>query len=248
MRLGTMYSLTRFSRTLTNVSSEIWTQRHWQRTSALQCCHNQPAVDKMIPIYFKPKDGSAAPGRVSQIFISDKAQSDKLNKSKLRDISRVDSTIRCASSDPYVAILVDLGRSYHEEFEASWEKVDTNDAYSLRIYAAGINAATFPFLTPHPYIVETLRHIVSPPKLPAQEGLRDKVKFGSTRTKSHLFWEIGNEKEESTHEDLDMGGEKNVSEEEVMDEEMDIEVGTNANEEADTDEEADTNEVMDDRD
>ena len=191
----------RFSRTLTNVSSEIWTQRHWQRTSALQCCHNQPAVDKMIPIYFKPKDGSPAPGRVSQIFISDKAQSDK-NKSKLRDISRVDSTVKCASSDPYVAILVDLGRSYHEEFEASWEKVDTNDAYSLRIYAAGINAATFPFLTPHPYIIETLRHIVSPPKLPAQEGLRDKVNFGSTRTKSHLFWEIGNE-EADTNEVMD---------------------------------------------
>ena len=193
---GVRYDLlvdSRLSRTLMNASSEIWTRRHWQRTSALQCCHNQHAVDKMIPIYFKPEDGSSAPGRVSQIFISHKAQSGK-NKSHLRDISRVDSTIDCASSDAYVAILVDLGTSDDDEFEASWQKIDTNDAYSLRIYAGGINATTFPFLTCHPYIIETLRHIVSPPKLPAQEGLRDKVKFGSTRTKSHLFWEIGNEK------------------------------------------------------
>ena len=153
----------------------------------------------MIPIYFKPKDGSSAPGRVSQIFISDKAQT-RNNNLALGKISRVDPTINCASSVPYVAILVDLGRLDIEGFEASWKQVDTNDAYSLRIYAAGINVTTFPFLARHPRIIETLRHIFSPSKLPAQKGLQDKVKFGSTRTKSHLFWEIGNGNEESMAE------------------------------------------------
>ena len=119
-----------FSRTLTNASSKIWTLRHWQRTSALQCCHNQHAVDKMIPIYFKPKDGSSEPGRVSQIFISDKAQSSQ-NKLALEKIDREDSTIDCASSEAYVAILVDLGRLDHNEFKARWKKVGTDDAYSL---------------------------------------------------------------------------------------------------------------------
>ena len=208
----------RSSKTLMNTSSEIWTLRHWQRTSALQCCHNQPTVDKMIPVYFKPKDDSSAPGRVSQIFISDRVQS-RSNKYKLRNISRRDSTINCASSDPYVAIVVDLGKSDHA-FEAKWKKVDTNDAYSLRIYAAGINATTFPFLTRHPYIIETLRRIVSPPKSPAQQGLQDKVKFGSTCTEPHLFWE-GNENEERTDENMGTDGEKSVDEEEDMDEDMD---------------------------
>ena len=30
-----------------------WTLRHWQRTSGVQCCHQQPLIDKVIPIYFK---------------------------------------------------------------------------------------------------------------------------------------------------------------------------------------------------
>ena len=209
-----------FSETLTNTSSEVWTLRHWKRTSALQCCHNQPAVDKMIPIYFKPKAGFSAQGRVSQIFILDKARS-KGSQTELRYINRRDSSIKCGSPDsPYVVILVDLGLPEHA-FEASWKKVDTDDTYSLRIYAAGMNTTTFPFLTNHPYIVETLQRIISPPKSPAQEGLQDKMRFGSTRTERHLFWEIGNENGNTILEERTDGEPKSVDEKERTDEAMD---------------------------
>ncbi|KAF9244221.1 hypothetical protein BU15DRAFT_59546 [Melanogaster broomeanus] len=49
-----------------------WTLRHWHRTSAVQCCHHQPSIDKVIPIYFKSLAASDE-NCVSQIFISDKA-------------------------------------------------------------------------------------------------------------------------------------------------------------------------------
>ncbi|KAI6042757.1 hypothetical protein EDC04DRAFT_881013 [Pisolithus marmoratus] len=38
-----------------------WTLRHWHRTSAVQCCYNQPFVDKMIPVYFKDNDERLSP-------------------------------------------------------------------------------------------------------------------------------------------------------------------------------------------
>ncbi|KAG1732293.1 hypothetical protein EDB19DRAFT_1912133 [Suillus lakei] len=55
-------------------NAQEWTLRHWHRTSAVQCCHLQPLVDKMIPIYFDdPALGSNDADRMSQMFVSDKA-------------------------------------------------------------------------------------------------------------------------------------------------------------------------------
>ncbi|KAL4064133.1 hypothetical protein V8B97DRAFT_2026162 [Scleroderma yunnanense] len=144
------------------ISANGWTQRHWHRTSALQCCHGQPAVDKVIPIYFKPQTGSSSPGQVSQIFISDKAQK-KSNKFQLNFISRKNLMIDCTSTCPYIAILIDFGRPNHA-FDAHWATAG-EDAPSLRIYAAGTNTTTFPFLKDHPYVVEVLRHLISSGKI-----------------------------------------------------------------------------------
>ena len=101
---------------------------------------------------------------------------------------------------------------------ATW--AHNKDASSLRIYAAGINTTTFPFLTDHPYIIKTLGRIMSLSKLLTQQDLQDKIKFGSTRTEPHLFWEIGNENGDTIREesmDTD-NGEQTVDEEEDMDE------------------------------
>ena len=115
--------------------------------------------------------------------------------------------------------MVDLGQSNHA-FEASWSKGDKKDVSLLGIYAAGINTTTFPLLTDHPYIIETLGRILSPSKSPTQQDLQDKVKFGSTRTEPRLFWEIGNENGDTIREkSMDMDdGEQSVDEEEDTDE------------------------------
>ena len=158
-------------------STQEWTLRHWQRTSAVQCCHHQPGIDKMIPFFYMSEDGSP---QMSQIFISDKAQQSS-NKSQLNYITR--KKINCISQLPYIAILVDLGLS-SPAFEANWFSIDGVE--SLRIYAAGINSTTFPFLDRHSHIADTLRYITSPPKSPALQDLQAKMVFGSSCRKLHM--------------------------------------------------------------
>ncbi|KAI6042390.1 hypothetical protein EDC04DRAFT_1000571 [Pisolithus marmoratus] len=120
-----------------------WTLRHWHRTSAVQCSHNQPLVDKMIPIYFKDYPGDTDLSRVSQIFVSDNAQRSS-NRGDPDNIIHDHDTIQCHSSLPWVAISVDLG--LQESVVDVKFADDQPGGPCLRIYAAAINDKTFPFL------------------------------------------------------------------------------------------------------
>ena len=171
-------------------STHEWTLRHLYRTSAVQCCYHQLAVDKMIPILFMSKDGSVS---VSQIFISDKVQQTG-NRTHLNYITR--KRINCISELPYIAIIVDLGLP-SSAFEAKWSSAGSKDADSLRIYAAGINSTTFPFLESHPSIADILRDIMSPPKSLTIQDLQAKMRYGSTCMGRHMCWEITNSSEDS---------------------------------------------------
>ncbi|KAG1894748.1 uncharacterized protein F5891DRAFT_1061388 [Suillus fuscotomentosus] len=77
-------------------SAEEWTLRHWHRTSAVQRCHLQPLVDKMIPIYFDDPD----------------LDSEDLNRNchehDLGLVTRTHDSIQCLSNLPYIALLLDL--------------------------------------------------------------------------------------------------------------------------------------------
>lgn len=114
----------------------------------------------MIPIYF------ADSGQVSQIFISDRAgQTSSL--AGLASINRDDEYINCTSDVPYIAILVDW-RLERSEFEDMWCPTG-DDGPSLRIYAAGVNASTFPFLRDH-HLVEEFHHLVFPEKVASYQA------------------------------------------------------------------------------
>ncbi|OAX36055.1 hypothetical protein K503DRAFT_330006 [Rhizopogon vinicolor AM-OR11-026] len=76
-----------------------WTLRHWHRTSAVQCCHLQPLINKMIPIYFDDPKLPDDMHCVSQIFISDKAGKN-VRKRNLNIIRRTHSSIDCLSTLP----------------------------------------------------------------------------------------------------------------------------------------------------
>jgi len=177
-------------------SLEEWTLRHWQRTSAVECSHQQPLIDKMIPIYFKggPEGASAE----SHIFVSDKAHNSKNSKDLLRDITRghkyLSGENRHSASDseslPYIAILVHLGQppSFSVTFSERF----------LRIYAAGVDTATYPYLARYPAIMKTLQALVHLQQIPETETpfteyLDAQVKFGSTATPEHMLWEHGRE-------------------------------------------------------
>jgi hypothetical protein len=184
-------------------SLDEWTLRHWQRTSAVQCCHQQPLIDKVIPIYFKggPENASAK-SRMSQILISDKARQSTNSKNVLHDITRRNqylsnegTNLSTSDSDslPYIAILADLGQP--SSFSLTFPERDVDDR-CLRIYAAGVESTTYPFLAKYPALMRTLQDLVHIQQIPETERfyteyLDAQVKFGSTATIQHMVWEHG---------------------------------------------------------
>ena len=175
-----------------------WTRRHWQRTSAVQCCHQQPLIDKVIPIYFRggPETASAE-SRMSHIFISDKARKSTNSRNVLHDITRRHENMSGSASDsgtlPYIAILADLGQP--NSFSVTFPERDVDDR-CLRIYAAGIDTATYPFLAKYPAIMDTLQDLVHLQQIPetdtvCRDYLNAQVKFGNTATVEHMEWEHG---------------------------------------------------------
>jgi hypothetical protein len=177
--------------------SKEWTLRHWHRTSAVQCCHLQPLVDKMIPIYFDdPALGSTDVDRVSQIFISDKAGKTS-NERDLGFITRKHGSIQCLSELPCIALLLDL--KMDSKLSVTFPKKKPKHSKTdrcLRIYASGITDTTFPFLRDHFNVAELLRGLVSrQEESPSQTTFKDLdalVKFGSTATLRHSRWEAQN--------------------------------------------------------
>ncbi|KAG0700650.1 hypothetical protein DFH29DRAFT_930758 [Suillus ampliporus] len=175
-------------------SAEEWTLRHWHRTSAAQCCHLQPLVDKMIPIYFDdPSLGSDDLNRVSQMFISDKAGK-HCNERDLGFITRKHESIQCLSNLPYIALLLDL--NVDPKVRVSFPKKEPKHVGTdrcLRIYASGVSDTTFPFLRDSSDVAELLHGLVSRQKeVPSQtsfERLEALVKFGSTARLRHSLWE-----------------------------------------------------------
>ncbi|KAG2095463.1 uncharacterized protein F5147DRAFT_718410 [Suillus discolor] len=173
-------------------SAKEWTLRHWHRTSAVQCCHLQPLVDKMIPIYFDdPALGSDDLNRVSQIFISDKAGKNR-HEHDLWSVTRTHDSIQCLSNLPYIALLLDL--DVEPKLNVTFSENEPNHAETdrcLRIYASGISGTTFPFLGQHPVVASQLRGLVSRQKeAPSQTTLEALVKFGSTARLRNLQWEL----------------------------------------------------------
>ena len=172
----------------------------------MQCCHQQPLIDKVIPIYFKggPKSASAE-SRMSQIFISDEARESKPSKEALGNITRRDKSLSGKDSDdikgttsdsgplPYIAILADLGQP--SSFSVTFPERDIDDR-CMRIYAAGVDTSTYPFLGKYPALMKTLQHLVHIQQIPETEKammeyLNAQVKFGSTATPKHMLWEHG---------------------------------------------------------
>ncbi|KAI6160278.1 hypothetical protein EDD17DRAFT_1510588 [Pisolithus thermaeus] len=189
--------------------ADEWTLRHWHRTSAVQCCHGQPLVDKMIPTYFKDNDPSCRDlSRVSQIFISDKARRSP-NKKDLSDIIRNHDSINCGSSRPWVAILVDLGlkeSTVEFTFPERWSGRSTTegacDGPCLRIYASAINSNTFPFLSRSEQLPLTLRNIIAYEETPPNgrqltKTVQEQVEYGSTSMGRHMRWEAWGETQSS---------------------------------------------------
>ncbi|KAH7884823.1 hypothetical protein F5I97DRAFT_2039899 [Phlebopus sp. FC_14] len=181
-----------------------WTLRHWCRSSAVQCCHNQTLIDKVIPIYFDDDSLNNSTDRVSHIYISDKATPSS-NRSQLSYITRKGLAIDDMKSTlglPYIAILLDMGME-KPAFSATLEQQCSSrlrtrsnaEVPSLRIYAAGMHAQTFPFLEKRNATLAILQDLVRPKLAPMDRpsaiSLRNQVLYGRTHDKDYMEWERG---------------------------------------------------------
>ncbi|KAF8594720.1 hypothetical protein BDV93DRAFT_131989 [Ceratobasidium sp. AG-I] len=181
--------------------------RHWYRTTALQCCHDQPWIDKVIPMYYiappsktkskakstplPPTQPKQQPGRgvkpVSYILISDRANGD--TKSSLNCITPK-SALQATTGQPYIAIYLDL-RISGKAPNFTFVPKSSTDSASLRIYAPGLNTKTYPFLKAIPDTMSLLEGMLHPPvnlKYSCAEHahLRNQFKCGATCRPSHM--------------------------------------------------------------
>ncbi|KAG9318017.1 hypothetical protein JVU11DRAFT_80 [Chiua virens] len=168
------------------LSIDDWTASHWVRTSAIQCCHRQPAIDKVIPMYFK--SGFNHQG-ISHIFISDKARN-RSQRPSLGKIKRGHEGIAPGYHGlPYIAVLLDLGMK-SSPLEATLDPGGGGEDMCFRIYARGLDENTYPFLKGHANLSETLKDMYTRLSSPAGptylEKLEDRVQFGWSREARYM--------------------------------------------------------------
>lgn len=170
-------------------STEEFLTRVWYRTGALQCCHGQPSIDKVIPMYklgdarsgAKPAKGwMSETDLVSYILVSDRAR----EESTQRDLNSVTpKSIGTGTGNPYITILLDLrigedlGQSKLESRSQSKSKSEpkpkelivhetdnpAEDGPCLRIYAPGIHTDIYPFMAEVEGMERLLKRMLKPP-------------------------------------------------------------------------------------
>lgn len=175
-----------------------WLARHWFRTCAIQCYHDQKMVDKLIPMFkFGPqqkpeRSRRSAPsydGRVSFIVISDRARQiatkSHLSKITPRNIGIPDL------GQPYIAIQADLRV---EAPKLEFNLIQNNSTtHCLRIFAAGIDAKTYKFLESRPDVQKALEQILTVPPGPKNPSavlpLKARLMYGEYHNNLHMEWE-----------------------------------------------------------
>ncbi|KAB5590113.1 hypothetical protein CTheo_6455 [Ceratobasidium theobromae] len=177
---------------------EKWLTRLWYRSCAVQCDHNQPAIDKLIPMFklgptpkLEPSDNLKQ--RISYILISDRVIQGP-TQLHLDTITPSNAEIPELWA-PYIAIHADLRiKDKTSEFTTFNNKSSTP---CLRIYAPGTSSSTYSFLSEQrPRLLETLERILNVPLKPSEPiesiaSLKDQVQFGITTEKRHREWEWG---------------------------------------------------------
>jgi hypothetical protein len=169
-----------------------WTKCHYVRSSAVQCTHNQPAVDKMIPM--------RCGDHYSQIYIQDK-NSKKLHKQLHLSIDRRNAGIQTDNGEPWIVILMDMGASSEEtslNVAVDMTNPEARDPkpipFCWRINAAGKTERTYPFFAetdfPLGKIFDDLltQEFQPSPREVVLRPQRDQFKFGSSTQNCHMKW------------------------------------------------------------
>ncbi|KAB5592442.1 hypothetical protein CTheo_4089 [Ceratobasidium theobromae] len=182
----------------TLVARQDFAKLHWYRTSAVECCQKQPAINKVIPIYYK---GSQS--RFSHILISDRV-GDGPSKTRLGSITHK-AIFGYDSSEPYVVILLDMGLPASEPATSCECEWGPSSCSPCRIYAPGINTTSLPFLKNYPNVLAVLTSMIAreqtPDPTPIASELVGQFAFGKTVGHNNMLWFIGPDKYEDYEEE-----------------------------------------------
>jgi hypothetical protein len=131
---------------------------------------------------------------VSHIIISDKLRKSS-SPHNVHHIIREHESARLSTKLPWIAITLDLGIS-DTQFSSSFPTGPTKIRNRcLRIWAAGMNSETFPFLAAMG-LEQVMKKLTAREKQPLffnplRQQLHDRIKFGSTTADEHMKWEAG---------------------------------------------------------
>ncbi|KAF8578454.1 hypothetical protein K439DRAFT_1621321 [Ramaria rubella] len=162
-----------FSSDVRVVDAEEWLKR------------NFPLIDQVIPSY-DPDSSSFSP-----ICISTKFR----NAPSLTDVNKItvqSSALNIDTGRPWIAITLDLGVPTAVSSTYPTKSV-RGTSPCLRIYAAGMNSSTFPFLR-HDGLDEAMKGIQDRAIQPPADGtslsmMREQVRVGTSRRPIHMRWE-----------------------------------------------------------
>lgn len=200
-----------------------WITRRWYRTMAVQCSDDQPRFDKVIPMYYlAPLSTSDTTSQVelehrpessahlvSYILISDRddAASNEEHIGSDEEYATPDDedavepdlnstspkSKGSGSHNPHIFIQCDLQAKAGDPTFALTREPEGDDT-CLRIYAPGVNAQTYPFLTKLPGIEPLLKSMVDWPtrskgRCRTATFLQNQALFGTTSKVEHMGWE-----------------------------------------------------------
>ncbi|QRV82491.1 hypothetical protein RhiJN_10506 [Ceratobasidium sp. AG-Ba] len=160
-----------------------WLYILWTRTSAIQCCHQQKTIDKLIPMWHENDD------KFSYILISDKAR-EKPNSMDLDCITPTSAGLP-SKQHPYIAILAELAAKPQP---AKFSRSKANGVTALRINALGIGAEPYKFMSDKPWMSRSLRRIIYLPDVSdtketeSEKKSTERSDFSSSSDPRHIHW------------------------------------------------------------
>ena len=178
------------------------------RTAAVQCSHNQPIIDKVIPVYFDDDSILNVEDRMSVLLISDEARVKGGGMVALNSIVACNETIDCDTGRPYVAILMDMGvediggdavptSQLHDSSTSERESLTKGeDTPVWRVHVEGMSDKSYPFLKQHEGVASLLCRLVVRargdvmPKISLVTKLQANMTPFATTDNDHCVWEL----------------------------------------------------------
>ncbi|KAK7461510.1 hypothetical protein VKT23_008684 [Stygiomarasmius scandens] len=134
-------------------SAENWLKGHFLCGSAVQCHHNQPLIDAVVPIMLLDDKGQYL-GMTS--FLLQYRNKNSAASTAPSSIEVEHESINLDTKQPYVAICFHFGVQEEVSARANMPSCSTSSSPALRIAVKGLSETVFPMLKARPDITRNL--------------------------------------------------------------------------------------------